>query len=69
MGRARLVSADSLSVSGGAEVESGVAPCNRIHRIRPASLLYVASTNAADGAADKDKDGYTNLEEFLHPLT
>ncbi|MBW3595849.1 MAG: pectate lyase [Planctomycetes bacterium] len=70
-GRARVIRAPS-EVGGWPELAAGAPPADADHDGMPDDWERPRGLNAndpADAAADRDGDGYTNIEEYLHWLT
>jgi hypothetical protein len=60
---------DVSEVGGWPVLATGTAPADTDHDGMPDAwekLKLLNPMDAADGRADKDGDGYTNLEEFLN---
>ncbi|OGS69940.1 MAG: hypothetical protein A2Y96_02365 [Firmicutes bacterium RBG_13_65_8] len=59
-------------VGGYPELATGPAPPDTDHDGMPdewESGHGLSASDPADGNADRDGDGYTNIEEYLHSLT
>lgn len=70
-GTGSMINAPS-QVGGHPHLAGGAAPADSDHDGMPDAWEQahgLDARNPADGSADADQDGYTNLEEYLHALT